>query len=225
MNSIARAAQKAGAKAGFDLAHGAGNIALQLHDWNVDFACWCSYKYLNSGPGAIGGVFIHERYHNDIHLPRFAGWWGYKKDTRFHMQKGFDPITSAEGWQLSTPSPLLYAAHKAALELFDQAGMTALEKKGRMLSDYLLFLLQDLNNAFDSSFIQLLTPETAKGCQVSMLMLKNGKQIFEQLSQKGVFADWREPDVIRVAPVPLYNTFEEIWKFASIMKEACQQCK
>jgi kynureninase len=225
MKTITQAAQEAGAKVGFDLAHGAGNIELQLHDWNVDFACWCSYKYLNSGPGAIGGVFVHERYHNDSLLPRFAGWWGYKKDTRFQMQQGFDPIPSAEGWQLSTPSPLLYAAHKASLELFDTAGMEALTQKGKLLSDYLLFLLQDINDDQDSPLIQLLTPSVNKGCQVSMLMLKNGKRIFEQLSLQGVFADWREPDVIRVAPVPLYNTFEEVWQFASKLKEACQQCK
>jgi kynureninase len=225
MKTITQAAQEVGAKVGFDLAHGAGNIELKLHDWNVDFACWCSYKYLNSGPGAIGGVFIHERYHKDESLPRFAGWWGYQKDTRFKMQQGFDPITSAEGWQLSTPSPLLYAAHLAALELFDDAGMTMLIQKGKQLSDYLLYLLQDINEDHEAPIVQLITPVNDKGCQVSMLMLKNGKPIFDQLSSKGIFADWREPDVIRVAPVPLYNTFEEVWKFASVLKEACQQYK
>ncbi|HEV7620404.1 MAG TPA: kynureninase, partial [Flavisolibacter sp.] len=146
---ISSAAKKAGAIAGFDLAHATGNIYLELHNWDVDFACWCSYKYLNSGPGAVGGIYIHERHHNDTSLKRFAGWWGYKKETRFLMQPGFEPITSAEGWQLSTPSIILYAAHKAALDIFSRAGMTRIVNKGRLLSDYLFFLLQELNNTGD----------------------------------------------------------------------------
>jgi len=223
MKEIAGAAQRAGAKVGFDLAHGAGNIDLQLHDWNVDFACWCSYKYLNSGPGAIAGVFVHERYHHDTTLNRYAGWWGYNKTNRFKMEPGFDPIPSAEGWQLSTPSPILYAAHKASLDLFEAAGMPALVDKGQALSNYLLFLLQDINEGLEIPLVKVLTPPAAKGCQVSILMLRNGRQIFDAISAKGIFADWREPDVIRVAPVPLYNTFEEVWQFASILKEVCRQ--
>lgn len=221
MPAIAAAAHKAGAKVGFDLAHAAGNIFLQLHDWNVDFACWCSYKYLNSGPGAIGGAFVHEKYHHDKSLNRFAGWWGYNKANRFKMQKGFDPVPSAEGWQLSTPPLMLYAAHKAALDLFEKAGRTALEKKAKLLSDYLLFLLKELNASFNKEIIRVLTPSLDKGCQVSMLMRQNGRAVFDYLSGAGVFADWREPDVIRIAPVPLYNTFEEVWQFAQILQQAC----
>jgi kynureninase len=221
MQALTQAAHKAGAKAGFDLAHAAGNIVLALHDWDVDFACWCSYKYLNSGPGAIGGAFIHEKYHQDLSLNRFAGWWGYNKSTRFKMEKGFDPIRSAEGWQLSTPSPILYAAHKASLEIFDAAGMPVLQEKGKLLSDYLLYLLAEINHSLPAKMLQILTPASEKGCQVSLLMLQNGKEVFDYLSDRGVFADWREPDVIRVAPVPLYNTFEEVWHFSQLLFKAC----
>jgi kynureninase len=220
MQTIAQAAQAADAKVGFDLAHAAGNVPLQLHNWNVDFACWCNYKYLNSGPGAIGGAFIHERYHNDTSLQRFGGWWGYEKETQFLMKSGFVPQPSAEGWQLSTASPLQYAGVKAALEIFDAVEAEALYKKGQQLSSYLLFLINDINKAFQSPFIQILTPAEAKGCQVSMLIKKEGKRVFKHLADNGVFADWREPDVIRMAPVPLYNTFSEVWQVAQILKEA-----
>lgn len=217
MKTITDAAHQAGAKAGFDLAHAAGNVPLSLHHWDVDFACWCSYKYLNSGPGAAGGVYIHERFHQDSSLQRLGGWWGYDKETRFQMQKGFQPVMSAEGWQLSTPSMILFACHKAALEIFEEAGITTLFKKGQALSNYLLFLLNEINNDSKDRVIEILTPqnESEKGCQISMLMLKDGKKFFEELSHQGVFADWREPNVIRAAPVPLYNSFEEVWKFAS----------
>ncbi len=225
MKAITKAGRAVGAKVGFDLAHAAGNVALQLHDWDVDFACWCSYKYLNSGPGAVGAAFIHQRYHYDNKLQRFAGWWGYKKETRFQMQKGFLPVPSAEGWGLSTPSPLLFAAHLAALELFSTTPMQALAHQGRQMSSYLIFLLDTINKEFPRPVIRVLTPvgETQRGCQVSMLMLRNGKEIFNELAANGVFADWREPDVIRVAPVPLYNTFEEIWKFKNILLAACKK--
>lgn len=222
MEQVTRAAHSVGALAGFDLAHAAGNINLQLHNWNVDFAAWCSYKYLNSGPGAIAGAYIHERYHTDDGLPRLGGWWGYRKDRRFLMQKGFDPTPSAEGWQLSTPSPLLYAAHRAALEIFSEAGMDRILNKGRALSDYLLFLLEHINSQFAVPPIQILTPGNSaeKGCQVSLLIPEKGRAVFDELTRNHIFADWREPDVIRVAPVPLYNTFEEIWHFASILLAA-----
>jgi kynureninase len=224
MQKIAEAAHKAGAKVGFDLAHAAGNVKLHLHDWDVDFACWCSYKYLNSGPGAIAGAFINERYHTDESLQRFAGWWGYKKEKRFLMEPGFNPIPTAEGWQLSTPSPVLYASHKAALEIFDEAGFDTIVKKGQELSDYLLFIIDDLNSKLSEPIIKVLTPrnEKEKGCQVSMLMLQNGKEVFDALTKNGVFADWREPDVIRVAPVPLYNSFEEVWRFGEILRDVCK---
>ena len=221
MKTIAEAAHSAGAKVGFDLAHAAGNIPLQLHDWNVDFACWCSYKYLNSGPGAAGAVFIHEKFHDDKNIKRFGGWWGYEKATRFEMKKGFKPVLTAEGWQLSTPSPVLFAAHKAALEIFEEAGIERLHAKRKRLNDYLLFIIDHCNSQLSEKIIEVLTPrnENEKGCQVSMLMLKKGKDIFEKLSQQGIFADWREPDVIRIAAAPLYNTFEEVWTFGNKLQK------
>jgi kynureninase len=218
--AITKAAHDANAKAGFDLAPAAGNTNLRLHEWDVDFACWCSYKYLNSGPGAIGGVYIHERFHNDPSLNRMAGWWGYDKPTRFKMEKGFKPVRSAEGWQLSTPSIISCAIHKAALEIFEEAGLDKLFSKGKLMSNYLFYLLNEMNASSTKKIIEIITPseESERGCQVSILMKENGKQIFEALSAKGIFADWREPSVIRIASVPLYNTFEEVWKFSDILK-------
>jgi kynureninase len=221
MGAITKAAHDAGAKAGFDLAHAAGNISLQLHSWNVDFACWCNYKYLNSGPGAVAGCFIHEKYHSDNSLNRFAGWWGNKKDTQFLMQKEFEPELSAEGWQLSTPSPILFAAHKASLDIFNEAGVSNVFEKNKRLNNYLWFVLQEVIKGSPVGSIKIFTPanEKERGCQVS-LAIKNGKKVFDELSQNGVFADWREPDVIRIAPVGLYNTFEEVWQFGQILKSA-----
>jgi kynureninase len=220
MRAIAVAAKKAGIYIGFDLAHAAGNIPLHLHHWNVDFACWCNYKYLNSGPGAIGGVFIHERYHKDASIPRFAGWWGYDKATRFKMEKGFKPIESAEGWQLSTPSLLLYASHKASLDIFEKAGMERLHKKRKLLNNYLWFVLDEINHSSSRKTIEFITPrkEDERGCQVSMLMLEKGREIYDALMKEGIIVDWREPNVIRLAPVPLYNSFEEIWHFGQVLR-------
>lgn len=221
MKTITDAAHQAGAKVGFDLAHAAGNIELHLHNWNVDFACWCTYKYLNSGPGAIGGVYIHERYHNDASIPRLAGWWGYEKETRFKMEKGFRPIQSAEGWQLSTPSLLLYASHKASLDIFEEAGLERLHEKRKLLNAYLWYILDEVNGTSPEKNIEFITPrgEEEHGCQVSMLMLKNGRAIYESLMREGVVVDWREPNVIRLAPVPLYNTFEEVWYFGRALEK------
>jgi kynureninase len=218
---VTNAAHAVGAKAGFDLAHAAGNIPLQLHNWNVDFACWCNYKYLNSGPGAVAGCFIHERYHKDNSLNRFAGWWGNKKETQFLMQKNFEPELSAEGWQLSTPSPILFAAHKASLEIFREAGITKVFEKNKRLNSYSWFVLEEVKKELPGDSIKTLTPidENERGCQVS-LAIRNGKKVFEELSQAGVFTDWREPDVIRIAPVGLYNTFEEVWQFGQKLKSA-----
>lgn len=215
IKTITEAAHAVGAYAGFDLAHAAGNVRLQLHDWNVDFACWCSYKYLNSGPGGVAGAYIHERFATDTSMPRFAGWWGHTKDTRFRMEKGFEAIPTAEGWQLSNAPILSMAAHKASLEIFDEAGMDALLAKSRMLADYLLFILDDINSRQTRRIVELITPrgENERGCQVSMLMLEKGKEIFNALTKHGVMADWREPNVIRIAAVPLYNTFEDIYRF------------
>ena len=220
IKAITEAAHSVGAYAGFDLAHAVGNVKLKLHDWNVDFACWCSYKYLNSGPGGVAGVYINEKHSANTELPRFAGWWGYTKESRFKMEKGFEAIPTAEGWQLSNAPILSMAAHKASLDIFDEAGMEKLHAKRKILSDYLLFILDDINSNQSKKIIQVITPqnENEKGCQVSMLMLSRGKEIFDELTKEGVIADWREPNVIRVAPVPLYNSFEDIWRFGNIIE-------
>jgi kynureninase len=219
MQTITKAAHSVGAICGFDLAHAAGNIELHLHDWDVDFACWCSYKYLNSGPGGVSGVFIHEKHIANKELNRFAGWWGYKKDTRFKMERGFEPIPTAEGWQLSNAPVLSMAAHKASLDIFEEAGMEKIHAKRKLLAGYLHFILNEINQQQREKIIEVITPtnEEEHGCQVSMLMLKDGKKIFNALMQQGVIADWREPNVIRVAPVPLYNSFEDIYQFGQII--------
>jgi kynureninase len=222
MQAITKAAHEVGANCGFDLAHAAGNVYLELHDWNVDFACWCSYKYLNSGPGGVAGAFIHQRHINDESLPRLAGWWGHNKDTRFKMDKEFHPIPTAEGWQLSNAPVLSMSVHKASLDIFTEAGMHNLVAKGKMLSSYLLFILDEINHLTNHNIIEVITPldEKQRGCQVSMLMLEDGKRIFDELIKAGIIADWREPNVIRIAPVPLYNTFEDIFNFGKVIKES-----
>lgn len=219
MKTITDAAHSVGAYAGFDLAHAAGNVELKLHDWNVDFACWCSYKYLNSGPGGVSGVYIHEKHAGNTQLPRFAGWWGYKKETRFKMDKGFEAIPTAEGWQLSNAPVLSMAAHKASLDIFEEAGMERLHEKRKLLAAYLHFVLNDINSKQKEKTIEVITPanEEERGCQVSMLMLKKGKAVFDALTEQGVITDWREPNVIRIAPVPLYNSFEDIYRFGEII--------
>lgn len=220
IKKITEAAQANGAYAGFDLAHAVGNIELQLHNWKVDFACWCSYKYLNSGPGGVAGVFIHEKHATNTSLPRMAGWWGHNKATRFLMKPGFQPIPTAEGWQLSNAPVLSMAAHKASLEIFEEAGMPALIQKSKKLSRFLFFILEDINKKLPEKRIELITPklEDEHGCQVSMLLPERGKEIFTALIQQGIMADWREPNVIRIAPVPLYNTFEDVWTFGNAIK-------
>ncbi len=224
IKTITQAAHKAGAYAGFDLAHAAGNVELKLHEWDVDFACWCTYKYLNSGPGAVSGAYIHERFATDKNFPRFAGWWGNNKQTRFKMEKEFDAIATAEGWQLSTPPALLLAAHKASLDIFEEAGIENIHAKRKVLTAYLHFILNDINQKNKEPIIEILTPanEEEGGCQVSMFMHKNGKKIFDALTEEGVIADWREPNVIRVAPVPLYNTYEDVWLFGNIVENILQ---
>ena len=224
LEKITRAAHSAGAVAGFDLAHAVGNVPLKLHEWDVDFACWCSYKYLNAGPGGVGGVFIHERHATNTSLPRFAGWWGYTKETRFQMKKGFHAIPTAEGWQLSNAPVLSMAAHKASLDIFTEAGMENLHAKRKMLAGFLHFVLKDINKMKMQEIIEVITPdeESARGCQVSMLMKDKGREVFTALQDQGVIADWREPNVIRVAPVPLYNSFEDIWQFGEIIRHTVQ---
>ena len=220
MKTITEAAHQAGAYCGFDLAHAAGNIELHLHDWDVDFACWCSYKYLNSGPGNIAGAYIHERFISDESLPRMAGWWGYDKESRFKMEKNFKPIPTAEGWQLSNSPIISMAAHKSSLDIFEEAGMENLLKKSKLLTGYLLFVLDEINANANKKTLEVITPknEEERGCQVSVLMLEKGKNIFDALKKHGVLSDWREPDVIRFSPVPLYNTFEDVYQLGQILK-------
>jgi kynureninase len=215
LEKITKKAHEVGALAGYDLAHAAGNVVLNLHDWNVDFACWCSYKYLNSGPGGVSGVFIHEKYANSPELPRFAGWWGNDEKTRFLMQREFVPQEGAAGWQMSNAQILPMAAHLASIELFDEAGIQNLRAKSEKLTGFLEFLLQDIAE------IQIITPSNPldRGCQLSLIAKKEAKPLFLFLKEKGVVADWREPDVIRVAPVPMYNTFEDVYRFVAIVKE------
>ncbi len=221
MKSITEAGHSVGAYAGFDLAHAAGNIELDLHNWEADFACWCSYKYLNSGPGGVAGIFIHQKHITDTSLLRLAGWWGHDKETRFQMPTGFQPIPTAEGWQLSNAPVLSMAAHKASLDIFDKAGMEPLIRKSKKLTGFLFYILDEINKEHHEKLVEIITPQKKNehGCQVSMLMHKKGKKVFDELSKAGVVADWREPNVIRVAPVPLYNTFEDVWRFAQILKK------
>jgi kynureninase len=217
MKTITEVGHRIGAVVGFDLAHAAGNLELHLHDWNVDFAVWCSYKYLNAGPGAVAGVFVHERHANSFELPRFAGWWGHDKASRFQMGPEFQPIAGAEGWQISNPPILQMAALRASLEIFDEAGMAALRTKSEKLTGYLEFLLRQI----DDPRISIITPAEAahRGCQLSIRVKSADKSLFNAVTSRGVFADWREPDVIRVAPVPLYNSFTDVYQFAAILRE------
>jgi kynureninase len=210
---ITKLAQNKEIVVGFDLAHAAGNIKLELHKWGVDFAVWCSYKYLNSGPGSVAGAYIHEKHHN-ANLPRFAGWWGHNKEERFKMPDKFNPITSAEGWQLSNPPILSLAAIRASLSIFDEVGMEKLVSKSKKLTDYLVFLL----NSIETDRIEIITPKE-RGCQLSIRVKNGDKKLFDSITRKGVIADWREPDVIRVAPIPLYNSFQDVFNFYFILKE------
>lgn len=220
IKKITEAAHKAGAIAAFDLAHAVGNVLLNLHNDDVDFAVWCSYKYLNSGPGGVGGAFVHERHASNFNFPRFAGWWGHNEKERFEMKKGFKPLVGVDGWQLSNFPVLSGAAHLASLQIFEEAGIKNLRKKSELLTGYLEFLLNGIDP--EKKYFDLLTPSNPKerGCQLSIFMKRNGKKVFKELEKSGVFADWREPDVIRVAPVPLYNTFEEVFKFGEIFGKA-----
>ena len=223
MKKITEAAHKVGAYAGFDLAHAAGNINLQLHDWGVDFAAWCSYKYLNSSPGGVSGLFVHDRHAYKPELPRFAGWWGYDKETRFLMNPGFNPMKGAEGWQLSNAPVIGMAAHLASLDIFEEAGMERIGVKRDLLTAYLEFIIDDISerNKEKCSF-EIITPrdKTKRGAQLSILAHGQGKALFDTLSDEGVVADWREPNVIRVAPAPLYNSFEDVFYFGQLLEKS-----
>ncbi len=221
MEAIAKAGHAAGAVVGFDLAHAAGNLVLKLHDWKVDFACWCSYKYLNSGPGGVAGAFVHEM-HESADLPRLAGWWGHNKEVRFKMEKGFVPMKGAEGWQLSNAPVLSMAACKASLDIFDEVGMEVLAAKRDLLTGYLEFLIDSLNSQKGKYQLEIITPRYKKqrGAQLSLLAHGgDARAYFNQLTEKGVISDWREPNVIRVAPAPLYNSFEDVWQMVKVMEE------
>ncbi|HEX9652716.1 MAG TPA: kynureninase [bacterium] len=221
MERITKAGHGKGCVVGFDLAHAAGNLVMNLHDWDVDFAVWCSYKYLNAGPGAIAGCFVHEKHARRFDLPRLAGWWGQNKETRFLMPFDFEAIPGAEGWQLSNPPIFQLAALRAAMDIFDEAGMPALRKKSERLTGYLEFLL---NQNRDEN-ISIITPSDPqqRGCQLSIRVKENGERLHDRLNAAGIFCDWREPDVIRVAPVPLYNRFSDVHNFAKIIHEESQR--
>lgn len=215
MAAITAATHKAGAFAGFDLAHAVGNVPLQLHDWDVDFAVWCSYKYLNGGPGAVGGAYVHERYAHDREHTRLGGWWGNEEAIRFKMEKGFIPKPTASGWNLSTNQVFNMIALKASLRLFEEAGMEKIRAKSMELTAYLSFLLQQLTNLrFD--IITPIHPEK-RGAQLSLYFKEHGKAIHQKMIEAGIIVDYREPGVIRVAPAPLYNSFEDVYRFYHIL--------
>ena len=216
MEKIVELTHEAGAICGFDLAHAVGNKVMHLHDWKVDFACWCSYKYLNSGPGAVGGIFVHEKHVKSKDTFRLAGWWGHDEKTRFKMKKGFKPTKTAESWQMSNAQVLNMAAHRASLDIFDEVGMDKLAEKSLALTAYAEMLLLSLKNLK----FEIITPSNPleRGCQLSLLFKSKGREVFEKLQSKGVIADWREPNVIRIAPVPMYNSFEDVYTLYEIMK-------
>jgi kynureninase len=216
LKRITDAAHRVGAYAGYDLAHAVGNVPLQLHDWSVDFACWCSYKYLNSGPGGVGGAFVHEHHGNNTKTFRLAGWWGNEEQTRFKMEKGYVPAKGAASWQMSNAPVFNMVAHRASLDIYDKAGMTALREKSLRLTAYMEYLLQQI----EGLPFRVITPSdpARRGCQLSMLFGERGREVFDKLTAAGVIADWREPNVIRIAPVPLYNTYEDCYNLYEILK-------
>ena len=219
MKTITAAAQKQGAVVGWDLAHAVGNIELELHNWNVDFAAWCSYKYMNSGPGNASGCFIHEKHHKNSDLPRFAGWWGHNKERRFKMEQNFDPIQGADGWQISNLPILSLAPYLASVMLFDEVGMKKIIEKRNLITSYLEFILNEINREVKGNF-EIITPsnQEERACQLSVFFHGEGRNLFEYLMKSGVVTDWREPNVIRFAPVPLYCSFEDMYKFGQILK-------
>ena len=220
IQAITKAGHAAGAKVGFDLAHTAGNLPLQLHDWNVDFAVWCSYKYLNSGPGGPSGVFVHERHASSPDLPRFAGWWGHDEKERFLMKKGFVPMQGAAGWQTSNAQIFSFAAHKASLDIFYEIGMEKLREKSIALTTYFYEILESINKKYP--YFDIITPQNSdeRGCQISVLTGEKGRELYDYLAKNGVICDWREPNVIRFAPVPLYNSFEDVFKLGQLLEKA-----
>jgi kynureninase len=220
MKTITEAGHEAGAYVGWDLAHAAGNVKLALHDWNVDFAAWCSYKYMNSGPGNASGCFVHAAHHNDPDMPRFAGWWGHNKERRFKMEPQFDPVLGANGWQISNLPVLTLAPYLASVEMFAEIGMDTLVEKRDKITSYLEFILQEIDKEVDSTF-EIITPivPEQRACQLSVFLHGEGRPLFDYLMQNGVITDWREPNVIRLAPVPLYCSFEDMYEFGQVLKQ------
>jgi len=228
IEKITKAGHEVGATVGWDLAHAAGNIKLKLHDWDVDFAAWCSYKYLNSSPGGVSGMFVHQKHEFNPDLPRFAGWWGYDKKTRFLMEPGFIPMKGAEGWQLSNAPILGMTANLASLDIFDEVGMDKLCEKRDDLTAYLEFIVNGVSERNrDKCELEIITPKdkSKRGAQLSILAHGMGKSLFDFITKKGIIADWREPNVIRIAPVPLYNNFEDVYKFGEILEEGIKTVK
>ena len=221
MKTITEAGHKQGAYVGWDLAHAAGNIKLQLNDWKVDFAAWCSYKYMNSGPGNASGCFVHEMHHNDADLPRFAGWWGHNKERRFKMEPKFDPVRGADGWQISNLPILSLAPYLASVEMFAEVGMDKLIAKRDLITSYLEFVLHDIDEAIDGTEFEIITPSVPeeRACQLSVYLHGQGRELFDYLMQNGVITDWREPNVIRLAPAPFYCSFEDMYDFGQILKQ------
>ena len=218
MAAIVEAGHKVGAYVGFDLAHAAGNIKLNLHDWNADFAAWCSYKYMNSGPGNASGCFVHQKHHH-TGMPRFAGWWGHNKERRFKMEPTFDPVQGAEGWQVSNLPILSLAPYLAAVEMFEEVGMDQLIEKRNKITAYLEFILHEIDKEVASTF-EIITPanQEERACQLSVFLHGEGRSLFDYLMKNGVITDWREPNVIRLAPVPLYTSYEDMYHFGQILK-------
>ena len=222
MKTITAAGQKHGAYVGWDLAHAAGNIKLNLHDWNVDFAAWCSYKYMNSGPGNASGFFVHEKHHNDKELKRFAGWYGHNKERRFKMEPDFDPVHGADGWQISNLPILSLAPYLASVEMFAEVGMDKLIAKRNLITSYLEFVLHEIDKELEGADFEILTPanQEERGCQLSVYLHGQGRELFEKLMKNGVITDWREPNVIRLAPAPFYCSFEDMYEFGQVLKQS-----
>ena len=221
MKTITEAGHKQGAYVGWDLAHAAGNIELHLNEWKVDFAAWCSYKYMNSGPGNASGCFVHEMHHNDSELPRFAGWWGHNKERRFKMEPKFDPVRGAEGWQISNLPILSLAPYLASVEMFAEVGMPKLITKRNLITSYLEFILHEIANEIEGANFEIITPsnQEERGCQLSVYLHGQGRELFERLMKNGVITDWREPNVIRLAPAPFYCSFEDMYAFGQLLKK------
>ncbi len=225
MRAITEAAHQVGAYAGFDLAHAAGNLNMKLHEWEVDFAVWCSYKYLNSGPGSVGGAFVHEKYAGDPAIPRFAGWWGHQKDSRFRLDNHFDPIPTAESWQLSNAPIFSMAVHRVALDIFDEARIGELSRKRDLLTGYLAFVINTIAERYPNVGMEIITPsdQSQRGAQLSILMEGKAERVQEKLIEQGVSADLRKPDVLRLAPAPLYNSFQDVQRFGEVLEKALSE--